>query len=268
MLAGGAIVAAILLVGLLAPLLAPHDPHALSGASLETPSSRHLLGTNDLGQDLLSQLIWGARSALVVAIVGATLATVVGGLAGTAAGLLGGATDIVIMRSVDTFLAMPGLPLIVVIAALVGPSQALMALLIGLIGWPLVARIVRGQARSLRERDFVAAARGFGAGPAYVLSRHIVPGLAPVLVSRFLFWAPIAIFIEAGLAFLGISDPLGVSWGATLNKAITSSGLYFTPVWVWWVLPSSFAIALTVLGFTLIGIGLEPWLNPRLGRRT
>jgi peptide/nickel transport system permease protein len=97
----------------------------------------------------------------------------------------------------------------------------------------------------------------------YLLRRHVGPGLGPVLVSRFLFWAPIAVFIQAGLAFLGLGDPLEVSWGSMLNKAVNYQGLYFTSLWTWWVLPAGFAIAVTVLGFTLVGIGLEPWFNPR-----
>jgi peptide/nickel transport system permease protein len=267
-LAGASIVGLVMAVGLAAPLLAPYDPHDLSGLSLETPSGKHPLGTNDIGQDLLSQLVWGARSAIVVAAAGAAVATIVGGLVGAGAGLLGGVADTVAMRAVDVFVAMPGLPLIVVVAALAGPSRLLVVVLIGLAGWPLVARSVRAQALSFRRRGFVSAAHGFGAGPVYVLRRHIAPALGPVLVSRFLFWAPIAIFLEAGLAFLGVSDPLAVSWGATLNKAVNFKGLYFTPLWGWWVLPFSFAIAVTVLGFTLVGIGLEPWFNPRIRRAT
>ncbi|MCA1841825.1 MAG: ABC transporter permease, partial [Actinobacteria bacterium] len=172
--------------------------------------------------------------------------------------------DTVLMRAVDVVVAMPGLPLMLLIASLVGPSRPLLIGMIGFAGAPLVARTLRNQARSLGQRGFVGASRGFGAGPLYVLRRHVVPGLGPVLVSRFLFWAPIAIFIEAGLAFLGLGDPLEVSWGSMLDKATRNPGLYFTPLWTWWVLPAGFAIAFTVLGFTLVGIGLEPWFNPRI----
>jgi peptide/nickel transport system permease protein len=265
-LLGGAIVTSVVVVGVLAPLIAPHDPRALTGTSLEPPSSRHLLGTNDIGQDLLSQLVWGARWALVVALAGATVATVVGGLVGAAAGLLGGAADAVAMRAVDTFVAMPAQPLLVLIAALAGPNPVLVVVIVGLAGWPLVARPVRAQARSLRQRGFVSVARGFGAGPFYVLRRHLVPGLGPVLVSRFLLWAPIAVLIEAGLAFLGLSDPLTPSWGRMLNQALNYQGLYFNPLWPWWVLPAGFAVAVTMLGFALVGVGLEPWFNPRARR--
>lgn len=254
----------VAVVGVLAPVIAPYDPHALAGESLEAPSPEHLLGTNDIGQDLLSQLVWGTRAALVVAVAGAGAATLLGGLVGAGVGLLGGAADAVTMRAIDTFMAMPGLPLMAVIATMVGPSRPMVVLLIGMIGWPLVARTVRNQALSLHQRGFVAASRGFGAGRFFVLRHHLVPALGPVLVSRFVVWAPTAVFIHAGLAYLGLAEVGEVSWGSMLNKAQTYQGLYFTPLWTSWVLPPGFAISITVLGFTLVGIGSEPWFNPRI----
>lgn len=263
---GGTIVAVLVSVAVFAPLLAPYDPKAFSGDALEQPSVGHVLGTDNIGQDIFSQLVWGARSTLIVALAATFLLTVVGAVVGMAAGLIGGVVDVVAMRCVDVMLALPGIPLMVVIAALAGPSRGVLIVVIALIGWPLTARTVRSQALSLRQRGFVAAARGFGGGVPYLLRRHVMPNLAPVVLSGFVYWFPVAVFLQAGLAFLGLGDPTDVSWGQMLNRAVTYHGLYFTNLWVWWVLPAGFAITLTVLGVSFLGTGLEPWVNPRVRR--
>jgi len=131
-------------------------------------------------------------------------------------------------------------------------------------GLPGIARILRSETKSLRTRGFVRASQGFGGGRNYIVRRHLVPGLGPLLVTRFVEWAGIAVFLQAGLAFLGLADPTGVSWGLMLNRAVEHPGLYFTSVWTWWVLPAGLAVTLAVLGFTLLGVGLETTLNPRL----
>lgn len=263
---GMVIVGFLAAVAILAPLLSPYDPKALTGASLEHPSGEHLLGTNDLGQDILSELIWGARTSLTVALLGATLAVALGGLVGVGAGLLGGTTDTVAMRVVDLFLALPGLPLIILIGTLVGPSRVVVVLLVAAIGWPGIARTLRSQTLSLRQRGFIHAARGFGSGPLYVMRRHLAPGLGPIIVTRFVDWAAVAVGLEAGLAFLGLSDPNGVSWGTTIDRAFRHQGLYLGNLWTWWILPAGLAISVAVMGFILVGVGVEPAFNPRWGR--
>lgn len=265
---GGTALALLAVAATLAPWIAPYDPRAPSGPSLARPSSAHLLGTNDVGQDIFSELIWGARTSLVVAVSSALLALVFGALLGSLAGLLGGWADLLAMRLVDVFLALPLLPLIVLVAALVGPSRRNVIAVIGFISWPGVARVVRGETRRLRARGFVLSSRGFGGGPGYVLRRHVLPGLAPILLAGFVSVAAHAVTLEAGLAFLGLNDPTAVSWGQVLNRALLHQGLYFSPLWVWWVLPAGLAITLTVLGFTFVGVGFEPVFNPRTERVT
>ncbi len=266
--AGALIVATFAVVAVLAPVLAPHDPRALTGDALQRPSSQHLLGTNHVGQDLFSQLIWGARSSLLVALGAATLAVLTGLAVGVGAGLVGGMAEILAMRVVDVFLALPLLPLLVVVAALASPSLGLVTLVIGMTTWPAIARIVRAQTRTLRSRGFVRAARGFGAGSVYVVRRHVAPALGPVLSTWFVNVAAIAVLLEAGLGFLGLSDPTAVSWGSVLNEALRHQGLYFTTLWTWWVLPAGIAISIAVLAFTFLAVGLEPWLRPQLARRS
>lgn len=265
-LAGGALLAMLATAAVLAPVLAPYDPRALAGDSLQPPSTRHLLGTNNIGQDIVSQIVWGARTSLTVALGAATLAVVVGVVVGVTAGLLGGVADVVAMRVVDVFLALPRLPLLVLVGALVGADRTSLILLIALLTWPVPARVLRSQTLSLRRLGFVAAARGFGGGVGYVVRRHLVPALGSLIASSFILIAGNAVLLEATLAFLGLSDPTAVSWGLILNNALLHPGLYFTDAWTWWVLPAGFAITLTVMAFAFIGLGLEPLLDGR-GRR-
>lgn len=263
---GTAIVASVALVAVLAPLLAPYDPRAVAGPSLAAPSAAHLLGTNDSGQDILSQLIWGARSSAIVAGLAAVLAVGLGVLVGAAAGLARGTFDVVAMRITDLFLAVPALPLLILIVALAGPSRATVVCVIALAGWPAIARLIRSQTLTLGRRGYVQAAQGFGASAPYVIGRHVVPAVGPLVAATLVHWAATAVMLQAGLAFLGLSDPTEVSWGAVLNRALEQQGVYFTSQWTWWVLPPGLAIALAASGLAFIGFGLEPRANPRWER--
>ncbi|GAC1341509.1 MAG: ABC transporter permease [Candidatus Dormibacteria bacterium] len=264
--------AGLILLGILAatavtaPLIARYDPTALVGAALESPSRSHLLGTNEVGQDVFAQLIWGARTSLSVAIGAAALALAIAVLVGVGSALVGGWVETLAMRLVDVVLAFPLLPLLVLVAALLGPHRGSLILLIGLMSWPGPARVLRSQTLSVRHRGFVRASRGFGGGIGYVLRRHLVPALGPLLVSGFVTVAGHAVLLEAGLAFLGLADPTGVSWGLMLNRALLQQGLYFSAEWPWWVLPAGLAITVTILGFTFVGVGIEATFNVRLRR--
>ncbi|MDQ3569660.1 MAG: ABC transporter permease [Actinomycetota bacterium] len=266
LLGGAGIVVLLVLVALLAPAVAPYDPLGLSGDALEQPSSSHLFGTNNIGQDIWSQVLWGTRASLTVAVGAATLAVLLGLLVGAGGALVGGGADLVASRLVDVSLAVPRLPLLLLASALMGPSRLNVTVLIGLLTWPIMARILRSQTLSLRQRGFVASARGFGGGTLYTLRRHVAPALSPMVVAGLVTVAARAILLEASLAFLGLADPTSVSWGLMLNKALAHPGIYFTPMWPWWILPAGFAITLAVVGFTFLGMGLEPVLNPRWRR--
>jgi len=263
---GMVIVGALVAVALLAPVLAPYNPRAISGESLERPSAHHLLGTNDAGSDTFSRLIIGSRTTLIVAGGATAIILVIGVTIGVAAGLRGGWVDTALMRLVDVFLALPVLPLLIFIAALAGPSRTLSILMIGLFVWPETARIVRSQTLSLRSRGFVASARAFGAGPAYVMRRHLVPALGPVIAANLVFVAGNVVTIQAGLAFIGLDDPSAISWGAEMNRALSSPQIYIGSLWVWWLLPAGLALTAAVLAFTFIGVGLESRFNPRTER--
>ena len=260
---GLALLGFLVVVAVAAPLLTPHDPEAITGPALEEPSSRHWLGTDEPGRDIFAQLVYGARASLTVAVVAGSMAMTLAILVGVLPALVGGLADAVANRFMVLLLALPGLPLLVLIGALAENRRFAIILVIGFLGAAPNARILRSQALSLRERGFIAAARGFGGGPLYVLRRHLVPGLGPLILVGFVNWAGLSIGIEAGLAFLGLGDPSGISWGLTLNRALMEQSIYFSDMWIWWVLPAGLAIAATVLGFTFVGVALEPSLNPR-----
>jgi len=261
--AGVTLLALVALAAVFAPLLAAHDPSVVSGPALERPTASHWLGTDVPGRDLLAQLVFGARASLSVALLAGTLATAGAVIAGVLPTLVGGLTDALSARGVVFLLALPGLPLLVVVGSLAGDSRVAVILVIAFVGVAPNARILRSQTASLRQRGFITAARGFGGGPLYVLRRHLVPGLAPLLVIGFVNWAGIAIALEAGLSFLGLGDPTAVSWGLTLNRALDEPGIYFSAMWTWWVLPAGLGITAAVLGFTFLGVALEPRFNPR-----
>jgi len=253
-------------VALAAPLLAPYDPDARSGAPFARPSAAHLLGTNDVGQDLLSELIYGARISLVVGLAAALTATVIGASVGLLAGYHRGWVDSALMRFTDVVLALPVVPLTIVVGVFAGPGLSTQIAVISAVLWARVARELRAQVLSVRERDHVQAVRAMGAGPGYVLPRHVLPAVAPLVAPQFVIATKIAIGLEASLAFLGLGDITAKSWGTTLSLAHARSA-FLTDAWLWWVLPPGLAIALTVLAFALLGYGLEERVRPVLRDR-
>ena len=263
MIIGSILVGLLVVVAVFAPLLATHDPKAITGPALEPPSGRHWLGTDVPGRDIYSQLIYGGRASLIVGVLGASLALAGAILVGVLPALVGGAADTLSNRLVVFLLALPALPLLVLVGALAGPHESALILVIAFAGVAPIARVLRSQTLTLRARGFISASRGFGGGPLFVLRRHLVPGLGPLIVVEFVNWAGTAIALEAGLTFLGLGNPSGVSWGLMMNRALAQPSIYFSRMWTWWALPPGLAITLAVIGFTFVGIALEPSFNPR-----
>ncbi|MGQ0845523.1 MAG: ATP-binding cassette domain-containing protein [Sporichthyaceae bacterium] len=254
--AGAILLALLVFVAVAAPLLAPYDPDERSGRPFDSPSPAHPLGTNDVGQDLLSELLFGARVSLGVGTVAALAATALGALVGICAGYRRGWVDAALMRAVDVVLALPVLPLTIVVGVFAGPGLGTQIAVIAAVIWAPVARELRAQVLSLRERDHIAALRAMGAPTRYLMPHHIWPAVFPLVVPQFVLATKTAIGLEAALAFLGLGDPTTKSWGTTLSIAYARSA-FLTDAWLWWVLPPGLAIAATVLAFALIGHGLE-----------
>jgi len=257
---GAAIVLVMFLLAAAAPF-AGYDPGAIDiSQRLQSPGWKHLLGTDDLGRDVLVRILYGARISLLVGFVAVGIATLIGIVLGALAGYYGRWVDTLLMRFVDIMLCFPTFFLILAVIAFLDPSIWNIMIIIGLTGWMGVARLVRAEFLSLRERDFVLAARAIGAGDARIIFRHILPNaLSPVLVSATLGVAG-AILTESALSFLGIGvQPPTPSWGNMLIAGKQTLGT------AWWlsVFPGV-AILITVLGYNLLGEGIRDALDPRL----
>jgi peptide/nickel transport system permease protein len=263
---GLAILCVFVLIAIFAPLLAPYGPRStgISSASVfEPPSGAHLLGTDDVGGDVLSELMYGARISLFVGVVATLISVSVGGSIGILAGYFGGRVDGILMRITDYFLVLPQLALMIVLAAVFGPSLRNVILVIGLLSWTNTARIVRSQVISVRERTFVQRARSLGASHWHILTRHVVPQVATLIVANTVLTIAVAIFNETSLSFLGLSSPTEVSWGTMLHFAFVS-GAVSASAW-WYVIPPGVAIVLVVIACSMVGQAVEDLFNPRLG---
>ncbi len=260
-LAGGLLLLAVAVAAVAAPSLAPAHPERLSlGESLEPPGPRHPFGTDYYGRDVLSRVLFGARVSLAIGLLAQLLALVVGATLGALAGYFGGWVDFVISRAVDVFLAFPDLLLAIGIAAALGPGLASVLLALGLVGWPGLCRLVRGEVLALRERDYIQAARAIGAGHWWILRRHVLPNvLTPILIASSLGLGS-RIMQEASLSFLGLGvQPPVASWGSMIHY-----GLRWLSRAPWLVVFPGLAIALAVLGSNLLGDGLRDALDPRM----
>jgi len=260
-LTGGALMAAFLLCALLAPWLAPHDPAQLDlAARLQAPSAAHWFGTDELGRDVLSRTLYGARVSLTVAVAVVGLSLAAGLVLGMAAGFYGGWIDTAVnVYLSNAFLALPGILLAVAVVAFLGPSLGNLILALALAGWVNYARLVRAQVMSVKEREFVQAARSLGATDLRLMARHILPNIAQPLLVQAAVGMAAAVLAEATLSFLGLGvQPPTATWGAMLNDA--RSHLFESPYLVFF--PAA-AVALCVLAFNLIGDGLRDSLDPR-----
>jgi ABC-type dipeptide/oligopeptide/nickel transport system permease subunit len=259
---GWGLLALFALGAILAPWISPHDPSAMDAPMLP-PSLSHPLGTNDIGQDVLSELLYGARFSLPVGALAAGLSTAVG----IALGVIAGYYDRIgfaITRVVDVFLAVPRFPLIVFLAAFLKPGFWTLVLFFLLFGWTKTTRLVRSQVLSERHNGYVEAAVAVGAGDLRILGRHLLPGTLSVGAVRFIVEFQHVILAESGLSFLGLGDPTVKSWGAMLHYAFEYPTIFISDIWMRWAAPPGVCITLVVLALTFVGFSAETWTNPRL----
>ena len=261
-LAGALFLLAMTATAILAPWIAPYPLHEQVGPVFGHPSWQHLLGLDDGGIDMVTLLMWGMRTSLVVGFAATFVSMVIGGTIGVVAGYFGGHTDNVLMRITDYFLVIPDVPLMIVVAAIWGPSLFHIIIVIGILLWTSTARVIRAQVKSVRERVYVKRARALGAGHTRIVVRHVLPQVAPLLIASTVLTIAVAIFDETALSFLGLGDPSTVSLGSIMEHAFERAAIS-TGAW-WAIVPPGVLVTLLILACSLVGAALEDALNPRL----
>ncbi len=263
-LTGFAIVSTITLIALLADYIAPYNPFDFVGEPFQPPSGTYYFGTDDLGRDIFSMTVYAARVSLFIGVIAAALTTLLGMTVGLVTGMTGGFIDTFIMRAVDFLLSLPYLALALVILAFVKPNIFIVILVIALLGWISTAKVVRANTIMVKEEPFIEAAKASGGSKIYITFTHVIPNIMHALLSSLTLNVRGAILFEAALSFLGFGDPEMISWGTILFFA--RRGAAFAAGAWWYIVPPGFFIMITVLGFTLLSIGLDEVLNPRLRR--
>jgi peptide/nickel transport system permease protein len=265
-LLGLCIVGLFFFLALFGETIAPHDPYAkgdIINNKLKGPSTEHLVGTDELGRDVFSRVLAGARVSLQVAFVVLVISVIVGVIIGAIAGYFGGMVDEILMRITDMFLAFPALVLAIAISASLGPSLRNTMIALSTVFWPWYARLVRGQVLSIRERDYVEAARSIGLTSSRILRRHILPNAVSVVIIQVTLDVGYAILTTSALSFVGLgAQPPSAEWGLMLSNARN----YFRDAW-WYITFPGVALTLTVFAFNILGDGLQDALDPRSGRR-
>jgi len=229
------------------------------------PSEFGPLGTDNLGRPVWDQLVYGSQVSLLVGLAATLIAIVIGTAVGITAGFLGGWADAVLARLSEWFLVIPFLPLAIVLAAILGPSLRNVILVIGITSWPTTARLIRAQVLTIKQRLYVERSRALGGSSRHILGRHILPNVTPLVIANATLTVPIAILSETTLSFLGLGDPIRVSWGSMLEDSF-SAGALGREAW-WYYLPPGLCVIAVVLTFTMIGRALEGVLDPRLRDR-
>ena len=256
------LIVGFIVTAVLAEAFSPYDPFTLGDDTLLGPSAGHWMGTDDLGRDTLSRVIYGARVPLLVGFLATATSMLLGILIGSFSGYFGGRTDVILMRATEYVLVVPRFFLALLVVAMLGTGVMKIVLVIGLLGWPEVARVVRAQFLTLREREFVLAARAIGASHIKVIFGEILPNAIPPAVVVASILVARAILLEAGLSFLGLGDPNLISWGSLLSEAQERIGAS-----VWLALFPGMALSLLVLCVNLFGDGINDVLNPKLRKR-
>jgi len=254
-------------MALLAPILAPYDPYDLDslGETMQGPTVNHWLGTDEVGRDLLSLIIYGARISLLIGFCCAFISVLIGTIVGLISGYFGGWIDDLLMRVTDLFIVIPRLPLVLITVAVLGASLLNTILVIGILIWAGTARIIRVQTLSLKKRQFVERARSLGASHFHIVRRHIFPNVMPLVFANTVLVIATSIYLESTVSFLGLGDPTHISWGMILHYAFVSLAMAFEAYW--YLIPPGVMIVLAVLSFTMCGYALDEVINPKLRKR-
>jgi peptide/nickel transport system permease protein len=258
---GLVVIVFILIAALFAPVLWTADPQKAGKREdiLLPPSGAHWLGTDDLGRDVWSQILYGSRVSLTIGLITAFVTVVTGTLVGLTAGYYGGWVEEILVKIIDFFMMLPVLPLMIILAAVLGPSLWNIILVISVVSWPTTARVVRSQVLSIKERPYVEAARCIGASNVKLMFGEIMPNVLPLMFAQAVLMITYAIYDEAILAFLGLGDPTRISWGSMLHFAFESGVMARSP---WWIGPPIISIIILIVGFSLLGTAVTDVMTP------
>ncbi|MEM3193076.1 MAG: ABC transporter permease [Nitrososphaerota archaeon] len=259
--AGLIILLGLVIFALIGHFAAPYNPMADNAVAFQPPSRAHLLGTNYVGQDLLSWLMVGTGTSLVVGFTVAILSALIGVIVGVTAGYYGGMIDDVLMRAVDVLLVIPGFPLLVILQTFLPPTLETTILILSILGWPFLARVIRSQTLSLRERQYVLASKLSGLSGMQIIVRDILPMLIPIITINAIFIAVSGVVAQAGLAFFGLGDLRSVNWGTDLYYFFNQDGIAYK-AW-WWLLPPGIGIIVLGLGANFLSNGIYEITKPK-----
>lgn len=263
--AGWVILIGMVVAAVLAPWLAPYDPYSDMFSTYLKPSAEHLLGTNDIGQDIFSELLYGARTSLAIGFLSAVISISVGSVVGMVSGWYGGSIDRLLMKINAFFMTIPFLPTVIILSAFTKPGPFTTSLILGVMSWSGTARIVRSQILSIKNKEYIQTIRAMGASDFYILTRHVLKELLPFLMYRASARVRSGILSESSLSFLGLGSTVVKSWGTIIYYAQAKNAL-LTDAWVWWILPPGLCIILISCSLTMITYGAEGKTDRRLER--
>jgi ABC-type dipeptide/oligopeptide/nickel transport system permease subunit len=255
----------MILIAIFAPYIAPYNPYTDMDETYLKPSVEHLLGTNDIGQDIFSEILYGTRISLVVGFLSAAISIAIGTIVGMLSGWYGGFIDRLLMKVTACFMTIPFLPTVIIISAFTKPGPLTTSTILGVMSWSGTARIVRSQILGIKNKEYIQTIRAMGAGDFYILTRHILKELLPYLMYRASARVRAGILSESSLSFLGLGSTVVKSWGTIIYYAQAKNAL-LTDAWVWWILPPGLCIILVSCALMMITYGAEGKANIRLER--
>lgn len=263
---GLVIVGCYLVLAVLAPWVVPYSPEKITGSSFAKPSIEHLLGTNDIGQDIFSELIYGTRYSLMVGFLATMISVGIGSVLGIVSGWFGGVLDDILMKITTFFITIPYFPLVIVLSAFLKGNLMTTAFVLGVTSWPGMARVLRSQTMKIKSSEYITTIQGMGAGDVYLIIHHVLPEILPLMVYHSIMRFRSAILAESSLSFLGLGSPLNKSWGTILYYA-QAKNAFLTDAWIWWILPPGIMIIFLTFGLMLIAYGVEGITNRQLEER-
>lgn len=260
---GAIILMMLVLVAVFAGSLAPYSPYEQVGSPFSKPGEEFWLGTNDIGQDIFSELIYGTRNSLAVGMLSAFLSMAIAVLVGVTSGWYGGKTDRLLMKVTTFFLTIPFLPVVIILAAFSKGSIWSMSIILGLMSWPVVARILRTETIKIKKSPYILMIQGMGASDLYVILHHIFRELLPLILYRGIIRVKSGILAEASMSFLGLGNPVAKSWGSMIFYAQSNNAL-LTEAWIWWIIPPGLCVCLVSMGLMMVAYGVEAKNDARM----